>query len=195
MQRSQLSSLAPKVYSGTDKQGYQYQLIQVPYRAQLYDEWCWAAALQMIVLAVRGIDVPQHTFANIEYQCSGCDGSNKKAVCRQGCDVKSISLVLFNWGIKAKRGDYPVEFEVLEQQIKAGRPVIYNITFFDDTEHLGVLAGTRTKNEEQEVYVLDPDQSFFDALKVPHEGWIPYAALLNGYGLKGNWADTWLDIS
>lgn len=191
MQRSQL--IRVRVEKG-QKDGFTYQLIDVPYRAQQYDEWCWAATLQMIVLTLTGQDVAQHVFAKLEHQCSQCDGSNPHAECRDGADVKSLAGLLLSFGLHGDRVGNLVEFGVLEKQIAAGQPVIYNITFQGGVDHAGIVAGTRKKNDQQEVYFIDPDRSFFDQANRPFRGWIAFNDLMNGYGLPGNWSDTVLNI-
>jgi hypothetical protein len=143
----------------------------------------------MIVEALTFQDVQQCTFANLEFQRDDCCPTNP--ACDQGAAFLAFPGILLNWGINADFEPRPLNFDELEGEIAAGRPVIYNILFVDGTTHTGVCSGTYEADDGQQfVYFLDPDAAFFHEWgRAPH-GWIPYADLLNGYGLPGNWFET-----
>lgn len=164
--------------------------VPVLYHPQQMDGWCWAATLEMVVESLTFQDVAQCTFADLQFQRDDCCPNNPE--CDQGVALQEFPGILMNWGISADYEQRPLNFDELEGEIAAGRPVIYNLLFVDGTTHTGVVSGTYEDDDTgaQFVYFLDPDAAFFQELGRPPLGWIPYADLLNAYGLPGNWYET-----
>lgn len=167
--------------------------VPVPYRNQLMDGWCWAATIEMIVLALARQDIAQCQLANMEFQRDDCCPTNP--ACNMGAPLTSFAGILLNWGIDSNLIDVPLDFGDVQQQVDAGQPIIYNLTFADGTSHTGVIANAfEDSNGDQWVYFLDSDEEFFRQWGRAPFGWVPFAFILNAYGFPGNWTETILNI-
>ncbi|HEX6368962.1 MAG TPA: papain-like cysteine protease family protein [Longimicrobium sp.] len=170
--------------------------VTVPYFPQLMDNWCWAATIEMVVAAIAGQNPRQCVLANQEFQREDCCPT--KPACDQGAPLTSFAGILMNWGIDSRRINRPLLFNDVLQQVNAGRPIIYNLTFTvqnDEVYHTGIIANAyQASNGDQYVFFLDSDEKFFQAAGRDPYGWVKYADILNAYGYPGNWTDTIYDI-
>jgi hypothetical protein len=157
------------------------------------DGWCWAATIEMIVLALTGQDVQQCQLANLEFQRNDCCPINPQ--CDQGVALASFGGILMNWGIASQLIENPLIFGEVQQQIVNGCPIIYNLTFQGNVHHTGIIADAQQdRNGDQWIYFLDSDLVFFQHWGRAPYGWVPFAYILNAYGFPGNWTETILNI-
>lgn len=166
------------------------QFVNVPYMAQQMSKWCWAATVQMIVMALQQQEPRQCVLANYELQRNDCCPTNQ--VCNVGSD--DITGLLMTFGISSKRMQYNPPFEKIVALTEAGRPLVYQLLFAGGDTHVAIISGAAETEEGQWVYFLDPDAEFFQQQNRAPYGWVPFEYILGGYNAGGNWLTTWYDI-
>jgi hypothetical protein len=156
-------------------------LLKVPWYPSAELEWCWAASAQMLACFFQGSLTDQCKFANLLF--SGQDCCASPSACNQPIDLNEVTKLFESFDKSATFLSNPIEFEDIQTEISAGRPVQVGYQWSDQSNHVAVIAGVSQDNVGSLVYVNDPDPQFGN-------GWVYYSNLRLAYG-DGTWQWTW----
>lgn len=142
--------------------------LPVPLRPQLNDDWCWAAAGEMVMSYVDPAGAfPQCAIAEVSKGKSPCCGAQPVNGCVAGGWLEFKDFAAFGF---TNRTASTLTWSRTKNEIAANRPVIV----WTDDGHMVVVAGHKGKiGKQRMVYVKDP--------------WPP--ADKNGLGGDATWSD------
>jgi hypothetical protein len=156
-------------------------LLQVPWYPSAQDEWCWAACAQMLGYFFSNQLTDQCEFANIGVPNKNCCGSPPD--CNTPVALTVVGQLFAELGKPATYWPNPIEFEQIQSEITAGRPVQIGFQWSNQQNHVAVIAGVSQDSVGPMVYVNDPDPQYA-------YGWVYFCNLQQAYGL-GSWQWTW----
>jgi hypothetical protein len=104
--------------------------------------------------------------------------------CNCPCRIDDIKIVFANWHLDADKLDSGVCYELLKNEVNAGRPVEVVFTWDGGQQHAAVVHGYQDLPFGPSVFVDDPASG---------PGPVDYSYLLKAYG-NGNWTHTWITI-
>ncbi len=158
--------------------------LPVPQVYQRAEEWCWAACVQM-ALNYYGDGNIQCEVVNKQFGQTKCCDTPDDPACNDDLSLPDIAAVYRAWHLGAKCITSAVQFDYLEREINAGRPVQVGFAWNTGGNHVALVCGTNVDGTVQFVRVNDP---------LYGSGWVHYAALLGAYYL-GSWQWTWVSIA
>lgn len=153
--------------------------LNVPFHRQRTKNWCWAACTQMLA-AYYHRNAAQCESATFLFSGYCCDYPNS-FTCNQPCSSRQVGMVYRHWGISSHHRSERVGLNVLQSEIRAGRPVEVGFTWTIGGKHVVLITGYYDNGF---VSVHDPDTG-------PKS--VSYSAVCTAYG-QGFWSDTWLDL-
>ena len=159
-------------------------ILQIPWYPSAQQEWCWAACAQMLAYYFKNVLTDQCKFANLLFAGQDCCGNPDS--CDQPIDLNEVTALFPSFGKSATFLPYAIEFEDIQTEITAGRPVQVGYQWSTPGNHVAVIAGVSQDATGPLVYVNDPDPQFAN-------GWVYYSNLKLAYG-HGTWQWTWSSI-
>jgi hypothetical protein len=131
-------------------------VLDVPYRDQIGDQWCWAASAQMVLAFYGNLQMQQCELANL-LLCRGdcCDRPLPTDECDQRCAGDDVAWVYSECNLSATR-QFAVDQAVLEQEIVDGRPVEVGLQVDVDTGHLIIVRWAGMDAGQPSVILSDP---------------------------------------
>jgi hypothetical protein len=156
--------------------------LPVPWYPSAQLEWCWAACAQMLAYFFQNQLTDQCNFANLLFPGQDCCAA--PAACDQPVDLSAVTKLFPAFGKSADFQPNPIEFEDIQTEITAGRPVQVGYQWSTQGNHVAVIAGVSEDNVGPLVYVNDPDPQFGN-------GWVYFSNLKVAYG-HGTWQWTWM---
>jgi Papain-like cysteine protease AvrRpt2 len=146
---------------------------------QLQDEWCWAATSVSVAGHYEQTAWTQCTMVNAEKGLTTCceDGSSK------ACDQPNVlDSPLSRAEVLDHKQSGPVGYDLIRQEIDAGRPLAWRIAWNGGGGHFAVIEGYQNSGDEW-VAVDDPWYGASD---------VAVATLTGGtYQGRGSWSHTY----
>src|ERR1700733_769833 len=163
-----LSTSSPLVVYQAPESDGSTVLLQVPWYSSTEQEWCWAACAQMLAYFYENTVTDQCKFADLLFTGQDCCGS--PTGCNQPVDLGDVTKLFQAFGKSANFQPSPIEFDLIQTEISAGRPVQVGYQWSNQGNHVAVIAGISEDSVGPMVYVNDPDPQFA-------YGWVYYSNL------------------
>lgn len=157
------------------------RVLNVPWIKQEQTQWCWAACADMVLHYYGNINVRQCDLANWLFGLSDCCSVPSSSLCNRPCQVADVCRVYNAFGLRCYSASGTISQGAIQLEIDQGRPIEPGIAWNGGGGHVVIVRGYY---DDGKIHVNDPWYG---------HGAIPYADLVNAYGL-GTWFWTFTDL-
>jgi hypothetical protein len=157
------------------------RVLNVPWVKQEQTQWCWAACAWMVTHFYGNSTVRQCDFVNWLFGLSDCCSAGSTSLCNRACAVADVCRVYNAFGVQCYSGSGTISQGAIQLEIDQSRPFEPGIAWTGGGGHVVIVLGYY---DDGKVHVNDPWYG---------QGAIPYADLVNAYGL-GTWFWTFTNL-